>query len=964
MEFFERIKTIHGADASYVEERLRPIGITQSMRSFPSDAVGGEMDYFYPDANGNLVIRYPSVITNGPQVYLVKTRKDEVQRPVERIRFRPGLEREAADGRLMKYQTPAGAASPIFIPRNTLILVRQGGKSDVLFVTEGELKAAAADRHGLPIVAVPGIFNHGKDPKAEGRKVLDDAFRPELMECIKRLGVKKLCFIYDSDLFDLQKDAEDGCDPTSRPRAFFRSARRFQERAEAAGVQPWIAWPEPGDRKLGLDDLILELIGEAPPELAVLGGIADEEDGDVAFREGTAIAKAVCQAVGWDWRLTPGEGPATLAGIKSSARWAWRGRDIARSILAAVTGTGKPVAGMRFVKIDGMADIQLREVWGLHSPAAFLERNAPKMAAWETFLWGKDRYLIKDGKVELEIQERAITIDVRGNQTFSVVNGLHRLVAGFVFLPKWRLKGGREGYIIDFRTHRGETESMLLSDAELTSLALFKKRMINKGMAWEGTDAELMRVNASVVVQAPVAEVVDTLGWDPARRHWAWANAVWRDGELYRPDDDGFVQLPDQHIMLPPSAKIFAGERGLDEERRVVHKAASKVTWRTWFDKAAKVYGVSKAVIAMAFVSSTVFADVIRASRRMFPLLFLFGPPQGGKTTFARSLQSFFGDPLPPRNMESGSTTAGLQRTFARYRQIPVFCDEASARTRPELMDILKNVFDGTGATQGVASGDNQTRSFAINATVIAASQHLPSHDPALVSRCVMIEFKPRGEARLQDKELMAELREVEEAGLSPLVHGLLQHRDLIEGNFRIAFLRMYGRILEMATESKLSQVTDRVIEIHAAMATPLAILASRLEGGRFMDENTIAACFCELLELHHAASSASDEVGNFFQIVQSAAIRRDVQYGEHYMIKDAELFIKWRLMHTAYKVECARTKDVPLPEATMKRYVQNHEAYIREDKVRFPGGSGPTTVLVIDISKLEVQFPNPYPNV
>lgn len=946
---------IDGKDFTYLEQRLKPIGITERLRRFVCNAVGRIGEYWDADKAGNLVIRYPSASGFGFQEYWKKIAakyegaevKDEVPTVIERIRYRAGFEPIGKDQRIRKYHTPAGCPSPLFIPWNLLHRIRSGGRSSVLFVTEGEIKAAAADRHGLPIVAVAGIKNTGKDLY----------FLQELREVIDALKVERLCFIYDNDLFDLSSKIEPGGDPTSRPRDFMGSAKIFAERAQALGLQAFIAWPAAAEdgRKRGLDDEIIHRIGEAPVLLADLEREADSVDDDMIV---TASAQRLAQGLGWNLGNIGLIGLAATTALRQELHWVWEGRRQMRRLEAIARGKQIAEHGWDARRIDNLNDTELKKLWALHSPEAFLDRYREKMADWEFFMFGKRRYNIDGGKPVEDGLELQLKLEQRNGALYSTnSDGVRRRLGHFTMHGQWRLYGAREAYVLNFMHSSGRTEYRMVDGEILASSDRFRVLMLKMGMMWKGNQAELNEIVEECVVTAPAAEVGDVIGWDTEKMRWIWANGIYQAGGLgWLPaNDEGAVEI-DGHTTILVSSPMFKSEKHLDEERMLAYVGRGHTTWQRWVEQASLVYGQKATVAGMAFVVASTVMDFIRERRRFFPIMFMFGPKGQGKTTFCRSIQSFYGKPLPPRNLESGSTVAGLQRSLQRYSQIPLFLDEASSRTRPELLDLLKQYFDGTGGTQGVKSATNETKSFQARAAVIAASQHLPAHDPALVSRCILVEFPQRTPPTMEQKENMGMLRVLEDFGLQHLIHQVLELRPRIEKLWNMTFMRIYKRIIDHCHASEVP-IEDRTAEIHAAMMTPLISVCKDLQTD--IDEETIVAAFLEMLPLHAEASAATDEGEAFWTLFQRMRSLGRILDGTHYMIdrEAGELAIQFRQCHVAYLIEMRGMDQKGLPEATLRRYLLGSRSFIEPRQKRLRPDASPTWLLFFKLDLLTINL-------
>lgn len=982
-------------DPGYLSERIDPLGLTDVFQIFPYRSSDFH-HYFHPDKSGNLLIHYPSGRDQLLQSYPYKVKRgkyksapvqDEELRPIVRKRYRPGLEPQSKEGKVRKYDSPPGAPAPLFIPVRTLNAIRKKQKIRTLYIVEGELKAAAGDRHGLFIVGITGIQNF-----TSGGILIE-----ELEHCISVSMADNVVFLFDSDLFDLSSSLSPDIDPTKRPRNFWSSAKRFKERIQLMPARPeiWMAWPIPGEKKLGLDDLFIDQIGPAPDQLKVLeadywkpeplqttmangtkildltkpdqeipAGRRIKNDTAMAIEAGIISGLAGKLALSMGWQVEPiyeeENGRIERVDLSPALQWVAGGRRIVKDLESLIAGPGSRGRWFQSVKISVMSDHQLKSYWGLNSPEVFYSRYKEKLIGWSSFRWGRDTYNITPDGVELQDAEKVISLENKGGQLYSKQGNVRKLIGSFTWSSDWHLSGSREGYLLDTVNSQGAQLRILVSSSDLGSVQSFRTIMLRHGLFWEGSQNELMRAIALACSQAKHAESVDVLGWQIKGGFWMWANGAANGNEFIEAEKSGFVEVSGDHYFIPASSDILADDGGLESSRRVKHSPRRTPSLEKWLDMASSVYGVDRAVLGLALVSSSIFADVVRLERRFFPLFFLFGPPQMGKSTFARSLQAFFGEPLPPVNMESGGTTvAGMQRVLARTRNVPAFFDEFSARTQPWLGDQLKNTFDGVSGTQGVKSGGNETKSYSVNATAIVAGQHLPSHDPALVSRCVLVEFGDRPRPTIEEKQRMNALQLEEREGLTHLVGYLLQFRPEVEKSFRITFLRIYQRLLKMATDSEIP-ATDRVVEIHAALITPLVICARYISDGKWLDEDTLVGIAGQLLPLHAEASEAVDEVEHFWTMMDRAAALSMIRHGSEFMNEVREqsevVLIRFRRIHTIYKEVCGRTGDKPLPEATIRRYLKKHKSFLGEEKVRFNAG-GPTSVMVFNATEIDAKF-------
>lgn len=961
-------------DDSYLLERLAPIGISDRYNWFQLHAheESGHC-YFEADPVGHIDIYYPSALSFSLQGFFQQTRnkKDEIFIPTTRKRRRKGF--EVIDGDDAKYKLPKGSSAVLWIGHNMLRRIRRKDEIPMIVVTEGEFKTALGDRLGLPILGIGGIGSFGvKD---------QEHFLVELLHIARECGTLRLCLLFDSDLFELGTGIENGGDPAGRPRGTFLSAaRRFKERCQLAGLDSYIAWPRPGDKKLGLDDLVIDVIGEAPEQLMKLESYADL-DAMAAYHYSdhcrTHFVADIAKRMGWDLQqiFIPPESEKKLTkaqqikrqltwhDLQPAVKWLADGRRIMRQLEKSVVATGKESKHFICLKLGDYSDHQLRGLFHLDSPINFWNKHRERLKEWDSFKWGKDTYNIVNGEPVLEDLDTSISLENHGGQLYSRGAQGKRLVGTFTFDAKWHLVGKREGYILETTDGRGLQKTVLLPSAELANIHAFKTKMLENGLIWLGSPQEHMTAVMGAMMDVPEAQSIDTLGWQPDQKLWLWNNGAFDGETFHKTDEMGFVNVKDDFYFIPGASKMFQHDDGFAPNRYLSHVGDKGTgSWERWFSVAGAVYGVDRTVIAMAFVSATLFADIIRERLSFFPILFLFGLPQMGKSTFATSCLSFFGKPLPRVNMEAGTTTiVGLQRVMARFRNVPAHLDEVSNRVKPELLDQMKNIFDGVSGTQGVKMPGTETRTYPILATAVASGQHMPGGDPALVRRCIIVEFPKRPAPSLVEKMNMDTLRSMEHLGLTDLIHQLLRHRGRIEQLWSMTFTRFYKSMLDQVNiraekDAKWAAITDSVLQSHASLFTPLAILAPMIEGGKLIDEASIVAIAIDLLPLHGEASGSTDECETFWLYLQLARAKYYIKgEGRDYLVEDDKLYIRFRRCHTAY--QRVATKELGahfLPEASMKSVLKQSAAYIGKEKRRLYTNGVQLEVEVFDLTKIE----------
>lgn len=212
---------------------------------------GDDMLIYYYDLNG--------------QPVKFKPEKTNKQVPLIRVRWQnPDLHKDKF-GKSMKYQSPSGSGSHIYIPEFIRRKYHFAQPIDTLFIQEGEKKAEKSCKHGIPSIGIMGIQNiAGKER----------ALPPEIQLIVQKCEVKQIVFILDSDWNNLSGDLKNGDQVDQRPRSFFSAVKNYKEYMLTMvnmniSVEIWFAYVKPNDAGAkGIDDLLVQVLPKQEAKLA------------------------------------------------------------------------------------------------------------------------------------------------------------------------------------------------------------------------------------------------------------------------------------------------------------------------------------------------------------------------------------------------------------------------------------------------------------------------------------------------------------------------------------------------------------------------------------------------------------------------------------------------------------------------------------------------------------------------
>lgn len=199
-----------------------------------------EMLIYYYDLNGNQVM-YSRRGTGGKML------------PYVRIRWSNPAMHLDREGREIKYQTPAGAPTRLYIPQYIRARYQREEHIETLIVQEGEKKAEKACKHGIASVGIQGIFNIGN----EASGLVQD-----LQYVVQQCSVKNVVLLFDSDWENLHRNIQPGNFVDQRPNAFSKAAIKFKQYVQTLhtlGVNVDIYFghiKENGNNDKGIDDLL------------------------------------------------------------------------------------------------------------------------------------------------------------------------------------------------------------------------------------------------------------------------------------------------------------------------------------------------------------------------------------------------------------------------------------------------------------------------------------------------------------------------------------------------------------------------------------------------------------------------------------------------------------------------------------------------------------------------------------
>jgi DNA primase catalytic core len=223
-------------------------------------------------------------------------------------------------------------------------------------------------------------------------------------------------------------------------------------------------------------------------------------------------------------------------------------------------------------------------------------------------------------------------------------------------------------------------------------------------------------------------KMVDGYGnlWDD---YWVFDNGIIRNGEVISSDTKGVTWLEHlrygvstitsnntKQVRIPEQKNIYSTDRLIE----LFHDFyEDKLIW-----------------LAFGYATATFCFRTLANRLGFFPILFLHGPKQSGKTTLAELISQLCGGGLVPTPSQN-SSSKGIYRTVSQNRSMSIVLNEFQGLSRESLIVAF---YDLDPYVIAAKSTDGRTISYDINSSCILTSINCPRRDD-LLSRLITVDF-------------------------------------------------------------------------------------------------------------------------------------------------------------------------------------------------------------------------------
>lgn len=224
---------------------------------------------------------------------------------------------------------------------------------------------------------------------------------------------------------------------------------------------------------------------------------------------------------------------------------------------------------------------------------------------------------------------------------------------------------------------------------------------------------------------------------------WLFSNALIKEetGEFLLPDDEGII-WDGLNGYLPQSIKQEAKKKGSTGKATQIPTLSldsefGHAELKDVFKKMELIWGTKATSLAVGWIAACLLSDEIHRKYGCFPILFIAGKRESGKTTLAQWLLAMAGQRDTAAGSLEGTSPAAAIRHLAWFSSLPYWQDEYRNNKQVKKWDgFYRNVYNRQSTSRGTLG--TGVRSPSINAGIILSGEETPE-DNALMSRCVVI---------------------------------------------------------------------------------------------------------------------------------------------------------------------------------------------------------------------------------
>jgi len=433
--------------------------------------------------------------------------------------------------------------------------------------------------------------------------------------------------------------------------------------------------------------------------------------------------------------------------------------------------------------------------------------------------------------------------------------------------------------------------------------------------------------------------------------YWLFGNAMIKDdGGVLLPDDEGII-WDGLTGYIPRSIKDDAGTQAKSKSgnKTPVINLDSNVEYglpelKYAADMMETNFGTKAIRLAVGWIIACMLSEEIFKRYACFPILFIGGKREVGKSTLGNWLMAMAGQAEAAGDSISGASQAGAERNLSWYNSLPYWLDEYRNALGKKWDGLFRNAYQRQASSKGTLG--NSIRSHNINAGILLSGEETPS-DNALLTRCVYIPLTSRKSR--EDKINLELFKEIENLRISGILSRLMIEVAKLKKKIITAVLDNIDGWKERMVKQG---VGDRVALNYAIPAVCYDAVflkdepvASRIEFTDWVvkeshkfekekeNEHILAVFMDDLITLH-------EKLGEFYSIYETKEAKGKTRIALHYPT-----------FYSVWSENFRKKGEQPFSRAAILKYIREEKYFVEDNACRrINGKTARALVLSLDL--------------
>lgn len=463
-----------------------------------------------------------------------------------------------------------------------------------------------------------------------------------------------------------------------------------------------------------------------------------------------------------------------------------------------------------------------------------------------------------------------------------------RQVSNFTCHIEMHIRGEMPTRLITLRNEDKEEAILHVPHDVFNALGTFRKAVTADGnYQWKGTDVDYMRYLWLMMDRMGKGRMILEPGMQ-AEGFFAFSNRILHGTDIISMDRFGCFDIGDTRYYLPAANSTNQNSDVEYANVRKLRYTESPVTFEALSRQLRIVHG-NYSMVATVHALGAVFCDYIRERIEGYPVPFYYGPPGTGKDEVIKGGQRFY-FPVPPKpiRLPAANTSPGMVNVFAEQRCVPLYTTEWSSRLKDPMHEFCMGTYDGEGRRRGerIAAGKSRyaTEDVPVRCVNSMSGNEYPNFLDQMLDRLCVMEMQ-KLVLGMENREQFRILKDMETAGYSHLLSGVVQHREEF---FRDWFNVHYQRASEMVKLALGDRfISERMRKTMCILLSMHLFFASKLKFAFTSDE--LLAFLTVTMVKQQGRRVRGDEVSAFWSAFIAGVNARKLVRDHHFRLDVAD---------------------------------------------------------------------------